>query len=533
MWGRTAGRVRRGRAGQVLIRAACATVVAAGAIVALPAMSSAAPDAPPVVQTDKGKVRGADVETRRVFQGVPFAAPPVGPLRWRAPQPAAAWQGVRDATAPGSPCPQTAGGLGAEPSTNEDCLYLNITTPKSFSGKLPVMVFIHGGAFVSGSGATYDPAPLVDQGKVAVVTLNYRLGVFGWLGLPQLSAEGGAAKSGLYGLEDQQAALRWVRQNIAAFGGDSRNVTMFGESAGAATSCMNLVSPTAQGLFDRVAAESGCNLMTTSLADGEAQGTAFAGQVGCTSGDVVACLRGKSAADLLNASPSALGAGFTPLYGGEALPDKVSTLLARGSFAKVPLLQGTNHDEGGVFVGTGTFGQVTADTYPQIVRGLWGDAADAVLAEYPTGSYPSPALALATAIGDAEFSCPALQASRLAAPRTRAPVFEYEFNDAAAPSLLPPVKGFPYGVSHGFELPYLFDLGIPLDATQQASAAQLIRYWTRFAATGDPNGAGTPAWPAFGPRKKIQSIETATAHPITADGFGSDHHCGFWEPIIG
>ncbi|WP_158230481.1 carboxylesterase/lipase family protein [Pseudofrankia asymbiotica] len=482
--------------------------------------------------TDKGRIHGAYAQTRRSFQGIPYAAPPVGPLRWKSPAPVAAWTGTRQATRPGSSCPQASGELGSVPSNNEDCLYLNVTTPKTITGKLPVMVFIHGGGFTSGSGSMYDPAPLVDRGKVIVVTLNYRLGVFGFLGLPQLSAEGGAHKSGLYGIEDQQAALRWVRANATAFGGDARNVTVFGESAGAGSACVQFVSPTAKGLFDKAMAQSGCNLAATSLSQGEARGTALTQAVGCTTGDVVACLRGKSVDELMARQAAGLASGFAPLYGGAALPDTVANLLARGSFARVPLLQGSNHDEGRIFVGTGALGTITAANYKQVIQLLWPWAADAVVAQYPLTAYPSPALAVATVLGDSQFSCRALRASELASSKTK--VYQYEFNDTAAPSLAPPVDGFPFGVTHGVELYYLFNLGAPpLNATQQASANRLIDYWTAFAKRGDPNSLFQPYWPAFSPGSKIQSLLSTTAKTISSTTFSTDHHCAFWQPISG
>ncbi|MFD5128914.1 carboxylesterase/lipase family protein [Streptomyces olindensis] len=484
-------------------------------------------DAPLVVATDKGKVQGAYTTSTRSFQGIPYAAPPVGSLRWKSPAPAASWTGIRAATSPGEPCPQSVGV--PAPVGNEDCLYLNVTTPRTVSGKLPVMVYIPGGAFVSGAGSWYNPAPLVDRGDVIVVTLNYRLGMFGFLGLPELTKEGGAHASGLYGIEDQQAALAWVRRNISAFGGDAHNVTVFGESAGAASACVQLVSPLAKGLFDKVLAESGCGLKGSSLAQGEAQGTTLAKAAGCTS-DVVACLRGKSMEELMAYQGASVVNSWGPLWGGAALPDKVSARLAAGAFPQVPVLQGANHDEGRFFVAQGVFGTVTADNYEAKIASMWPDDAPAIVAEYPVDAYASPGLALATLLGDGAFACPSLKASRLINEQTR--LYSYEFNDANAPSLIPPTADFPLGATHTSELPYLFDFGFTLDATQQASADRLIDYWSNFARTGKPNGPTVPQWPTYAPDGQVQSLESETARPVSADGRATDHHCAFWEQVI-
>ncbi|MCZ0997474.1 carboxylesterase family protein [Streptomyces mirabilis] len=507
-----------------------ASALPASAAVTERAKSTATVDAPLIVATDKGKVEGAYAESVRSFQGIPYAAPPVGSLRWRSPAPAASWSGVRAATSPGDVCPQSIGQPEGKPLGNEDCLYLNVTTPRTVSHKLPVMVYIPGGAFVSGSGSFYNPAPLVDRGDVIVVTLNYRLGAFGFLGLPELSAEGGTHASGLYGIEDQQAALAWVRRNISAFGGDAGNVTVFGESAGAASACIQLVSPLAKGLFDKVAAESGCNLKGSSLAEGEARGTALAEAAGCASGDVVGCLRAKSMDEMMALQGTGVVSSWAPLWGGAALPEKVSALLAKGSFPRVPVLQGANHDEGRFFVAQGIFGTVTADNYQALIASMWPDEAASIATEYPTGSYSSPGLAFATLLGDGAFACPALKASRLINGRTA--LYAYEFNDTTAPNLMPPIADFPLGATHTSELSYLFDFGFTLNAAQQESADRLIGYWSNFARTGKPNGATVPHWPTYAPAGQVQSLESTTARPVSASGRATEHHCAFWEQVI-
>ncbi|HEV2783772.1 MAG TPA: carboxylesterase family protein, partial [Actinophytocola sp.] len=231
--------------------------------------------------TDRGPVRGVVAGDYRLFQGIPFAAPPVGELRWRPPQPPAPWRDPLDATAPRGACAQP-GSFGRPETFNEDCLYLNVTTPRRAGHRLPVMVWIHGGSYTTGSGAIYDARKLAVEGGVVVVTINYRLGPLGFLALPALTGEQPGIQSGNYGIEDQQAALRWVRRNAAAFGGDPGNVTIFGESAGSGSVCAHLVSPTAAGLFHRAIGQSySCAWPVATGAAAESAGTAFAGRVGC------------------------------------------------------------------------------------------------------------------------------------------------------------------------------------------------------------------------------------------------------------
>jgi para-nitrobenzyl esterase len=475
-------------------------------------------------------VQGSLVATRRSFQGIPFAAPPVGALRWKPPQRAADWTGVRDATKPGPSCIQSAPSVPPLGATSEDCLYLNVTTPSRANHRLPVMVFMHGGGFVSGAGTIYDPAPMVDQSGVIVVTPNYRLGPFGFLALPGLSAEGGAAKSGMYGFEDQQAALRWVRANIAAFGGDPHNMTVFGQSAGAASVCTHLVSPTSRGLFDKVAAQSGCILPSTTLATAESRGNGVAQRAGCTTGEVVACLRAKSTAEIEQAAPLSLTEGYGMVSGGADLPKPVSTLLAEGNFPKVPVLVGANHDEGRLLVAFGAFGSINASNYASIIQAQLGANAAAVLDQYPASAYATPALAYATVIGDNQFSCRTAKAAAVTSARTR--LYLYEFNDRLSPSIIPAPPDFPLGVTHSNELPYLFNIGIALNADQQKSAARMIGYWARFAATGNPNGPNAAHWPPVGPvNPQALSLNADGARLLSVASFRTDHHCDLWDPI--
>ena len=359
----------------------------------------------PVARTASGAVRGTSSGPVDEFLGIPYAAPPVGALRWQPPQPAASWPGVRDATQFAPHCPQAATPFG-QASTSEDCLFLNVFTPRA-GGRHPVMVWIHGGALVSGESDDYMPAKLVEDG-VTVVTINYRLGVLGFLAHPALADAKG--QSGDYGLMDQQAALRWVQRNIASFGGDPRNVTVFGESAGGLSTLAQVASPAARGLFAKAIVESGSyNLTQASLASAEAAGQAFAVKAGCPD-QTAACLRGLPVSTILaDQNP----AGYTPNINSEVLPQALKTAFATGAFNRVPIVNGTNHDEWRLFVALSELegNPVTAANYQSMISSTLGvpaPAAAAIAAEYPLTAYPSPAVALGAVGTDAIFACPAL-----------------------------------------------------------------------------------------------------------------------------
>src|SRR5580704_7099820 len=398
-----------------------AAVLAAWALVAGAAACTSQPAAPAhhrlpplVVATADGEVRGITTGPVDEYLGIPYAAPPVGPLRWQPPQPAARWRGIRAATEFAPHCAQPAGVFGRA-SMSENCLYLNVFLPAAHRAGLPVMVWIHGGGFVGGESDDYDPSGLVAHG-VIVVTINYRLGALGFLAHPALADHPGGP-SGDYGLMDQQAALRWVQRNARAFGGDPGNVTIFGESAGGASVCDNMASPTASGLFSRAIAESGCFLLSSTRQAAEQQGATFAAKLGCTDPATAAgCLRGKSAAALLAEAGGPLG-GWGPVAGTPVLPLQPASAFAAGRYAHVPLLQGTNHDEGRFFVGFefDALGKpLTAAQYPQVLTAQFGASAAArIQAVYPLSGYASPDLAYAAVFTDSAFSCPALDADLL------------------------------------------------------------------------------------------------------------------------
>jgi para-nitrobenzyl esterase len=513
-----------------------AAVVVAGALVggagtAAGTAGATVDDA--VVRTDSGPVRGALTSDVRSFQGIPFAAPPVDALRWRPPQPPARWTRPLDATAPAARCaqPQNIGPA----SESEDCLYLNVTTPRSH-GRKPVMVWLHGGGNVYGSGVDYDPRRMAVGGDVVVVTINYRLGVFGFLGHP------GLADSGAFGLQDQQAALRWVRDNAAAFGGDPRNVTLFGQSGGAYDVCGQLTSPAARGLFQRAIMESGTCSMTwprngvnpgisagspwQPLSEAQAEGVTLATGLGCTDPRAqVDCLRQVSAPRLLTATQSADLPAVA--YGNRTLPTNPVTALAQGRFAHVPVISGTNRDE--QRLATAFLPQAfTEEGYQQLLVDAFGDAAPRVAARYPSSAHGSSALAWAAVTTDRVWACAQVADQRRLARWT--PTYGYEFADRSAPTQFPFPDGFPAGAYHGAEMTYLFDLnGAPAVFTpdQRTLADHLISYWTRFARTGDPNGGGSPTW-ARAHGSTVQSLAPGNIHPVS---IADEHQCGFWATI--
>lgn len=507
----------------------------------------AATSNPAIVTTQQGAVQGTVTSTFRSFLGIPYAAPPIGNLRFKPPQPHAPWSGILNATTPGSSCPQVATPFGTA-SANEDCLFLNVYTPNPVKTNLPVMIWIHGGAFVTGEGSDYDPsASLVTQGNAIVVTINYRLGAFGFLALPALSAEDPNGSSGNYGLQDQQFAFQWVKNNIQAFGGNPNLVTIFGESAGGISVCANIASPAARGLFQRAITESGpCTFQLPTLASAETAGASFAASLGCTQQDAAqqtACLRGLSPQQILAKQPIGFNVGsagsilpFSPNIDGSVLPQSLTNALLSGRFNHVPVLEGTNQTEGRLFIAIAfdlTGGRpLTAAQYPTVVTNLVGSqVANQVLAEYPLRNFSSPDVALSAIFGDAGFSCPARAADQLLA--LGVPTFAYEFNDTNAPMLFLPPVSFPYGATHTDEIQYLFQIdgrASLLNADQTKLSNQMIGYWAQFARNGNPNAADTAFWAPYATlTDNFQSLVPPT--PFIEFGFSNAHHCGFWTQI--
>ncbi|MEV7834652.1 carboxylesterase family protein [Streptomyces subrutilus] len=514
---------------------------------AAPAAGSGPGPARPVVETGRGAVLGRAHGAYDTFEGVPYAAPPTGPDRWRFPRPAPRWQGVRDAGAPGARCVQLPALGPGGPSGSEDCLFLNVTAPAARGrGPLrPVMVWFHGGGFVNGAGDSYRPDRLAALGGAVVVTVNYRLGVFGLFGHPEL---GGAPD---FALADQQAALRWVRENAARFGGDPGAVTVFGESAGGLSVCAHLVSPASAGLFHRAIVQSGSCSTTMpprSLLPGlgtyrpfapqrraVGAGTATAAALGCArpargaSGTALDCLRRLDPGRL--ASTELMQRFSSVSYGTALLPEEPRRALRAGRFHRVPVVQGTTRDEMRIFVGQ------TLAAYPigdaaayraRLERSFDARTARAVGARYPVTAYPTPALAWSALLSDASFTCPALRDT--AALARYVPTYSYLFADGDAPDAtgLPERPELPYGASHGFELPYLFS-SVPLAAPQRALSEAMIGYWTRFARTGRPGSApGAPPWERHRSPSSVLSLAPGPGGIRTVDA-RTQHHCALWD----
>lgn len=495
---------------------------------------------PALVHTSNGVLRGVVAPDHRLFAGIPFAAPPVGPLRFRAPAPAQPWQGVRDATRSGPRCMQD---IGSEPEfgrmTDEDCLTLNVWTPSPSAGdKRPVMVWIHGGSFTNGNGAMYDSTFFAGRADIVVVTVNYRLGTLGFLADPSLGADGDV---GNYGLADQQAALRWVRDNIADFGGDPARVAIAGESAGGVAVCDHLVAPGSAGLFDAAIIQSAPCQAQVALPQAEAASLDYARRVGCGDPATAAtCLRGLPADELrLPVQYYHIGDEVLsgPVTGTAALPVDPMSAFAAGGAAKVPVLIGINRDEFTLFVGLQylRFGkEYTAAEYSNLLATTFGANADAVAAHYPLTNYRgSVSLAFAAAVTDGEFACVADRIAGELAPTNA--VYAYEFNDphAVAPEPLRTLP-FPVGASHALELRYLFDVGgaEPHSPAQQALSDQMIEYWSHFVATGDPAVDGQPGWPRFtaGPAPENRLSLQPDGSRVIGD-FDESHQCGFWESL--
>jgi len=467
-------------------------------IAALLLAASAPASVDPVVPVAQGQLRGTRMaDGRALFRGIPFAAPPVGPLRWRPPAPAATWSGIRDARTSAPSCPQPNDGWNAAnaASSAEDCLYLEVGTPSTrLARPLPVMVWIHGGSNRAGGAQGTVSSSLVTRG-VVLVSVQYRLGALGFMAHRALSAESPHHASGNYGLMDQQAALRWVRRNIAAFGGDPRNVTVFGESAGAQDVGLQQVSPRAAGLFDKAIEQSGTpgfGWAPRTLAASEVIGEQIAAGAGAPHADAAA-LRALPVAAVLAASAKIPTPPGLPEPGtvwlqitidGWVIAEPPATTLARGGGQRVPLIIGSNLREISFY----------ADAAQARAALLAAYGPNAPLAAYDlAAAKPDTLLAAAT---DVVFTCPT---ALVAGARVRAgvPVWRYLFGYA-------PPNG--PAVSHGSDLRTVFNA--PGEGSLAVGAPPLQAYWVRFAQTGDPNGGTLPHWP---------QVDAAGRHLVAAD----------------
>jgi len=453
---------------------------------------------PGQVRVEQGILQGTVTDSLTIFKGIPFAAPPVGDLRWKAPQPAAKWEGVREATK-FAPAPMQAGNPPSGKS--EDCLYLNVWTPaKSANDKIPVLVWIYGGGFSFGSTSEpgYDGAKLAKKG-VVLVSIAYRVGQLGFLAHPELSAESPNHVSGNYGILDQIAGLKWIRKNIAAFGGDPNKVTIFGESAGGISVSMLCASPLAKGLFEGAISESGGSFGPTrpttypgenmkTLKQAEAEGEVYAKEHGAAS---IADLRKVDAEKLIPTGWTMPG-GW-PIVDGYVIPGDQHNLYEEGKYNDVPVLIGYNSDEGASFSH-----YKTPEDYFANVKKRYGKFADELIKAYPAGTNTVPKTAR-DLMRDAAFGWQTWSWARLQSETGKSKVFYYYFDQHPDYPKDSPWAG--HGSPHGQEVAYVFNHIDPnsphTSATDVKISDAMATYWTNFAKYGDPNGEGLPQWPAF------------------------------------
>jgi para-nitrobenzyl esterase len=502
-----------------------------------------------IIQTTNGPIQGSVVGSVNEFLGVPYAAPPVGALRWTPPTAPAPWTQTIQTTSFGNFCPQGESEL-SPGGGNEDCLYLNVYAPAGVTqgSNLPVMVWMHGGGLTTGSGQEYDASSLVRTGNVIVVTLNYRLGVLGFLAHPAL-VDPVHHSSGNYGTLDQQFALAWVRANIANFGGDPASVTIFGESAGGQSVLTQLYSPLA-GKLHAAIIESGAYASTyQTQTEAQASGSTFAATLSCPSQTDPTCLRALSASALVAAQNGTAGADLpiAPNVDKWVLKQQPFRAIADGNFQRIPVIDGSNHDEYRLFVSENDFfnllegnpGGYTPAEYTALIDGLAGSFAPQVLAKYPLSAYPSPNYAAAAVGTDYAFSCSALLLDALLARHTT--VYAYEFNDIDPPNvLLPPDPYMTIADSHAIELDYLWpafknitlNIGPAVFTPAQLSLSQGMQAaWTSFARYGRPLNPRGGAWDAYSVAEHA-FISLIAPSQQTETNFYSFHNCGFWGPFL-
>jgi len=476
------------------------------------------PTSDEIVETTRGSVRGMRDGDVIAWLGVPYAAPPVGDLRWDAPQPMPAWDGVRDARSWASSCIEitTAGTL---IGGSEDCLYLNVWAPAHAEG-LPVLFFIHGGFNLNGAAShvlagerVYDGAYIAAHGPAVVVTINYRLGAFGFF-----THDG----SGNYAHHDQLAALQWVHDNIAAFGGDPARVMVFGESAGGAATCTLYASPRAAGLMSAALVESAACFARANENSAELS-AALATAVGCAD---VTCLRAVPADRIATAASIDLADSFArwgAIVDGDIVPEPPATAIEAGRHNRVPLIIGTTSNEYSTLVRNFQRAPITTDAeYRDAVARFFPGYVDVVIARYPSTSYASPQQALITLLTDAFMTCPTRRTARAASTfqPVRRYVFDHTYSNGSYTAL---------GAGHAMDLPFEFgnlDLaGFMPSAAERALSDAMIGYWVRFANTGDPNGAGAPEWPAYDagdPALAFDDVIASRRGIRTAE-------CDFWD----
>ncbi|MDE1987502.1 MAG: carboxylesterase family protein [Hyphomicrobiales bacterium] len=488
-------------------------VAAAAAFLCAPAAAA--------VQTETGLIQGVRTNGLTIYKGIPYAAPPVGELRWRAPQPPQSWKGVRKAATFAPACVQTGVSMPGErpPKISENCLYLNIWTPaRSASAHLPVMVWIHGGGYSNGSASMplYWGDQLARKGAV-VVTFGYRLGPFGFLALPALTRESPHHASGNYGLLDQIAALAWIKRNIRAFGGDPDCVTIFGQSAGSDAVSILMTSPLAKGLFERAIGQSGGLFEPLTLApnyllkNAEQEGEAYEASLNAKS---LAALRALPADELLKGTAGMI---THPVLDAYVLPESPYDAFVDGKQNDVPLLLGSNEEEARSLVAD--LSAVTASTYDAEIVKHWGALPKPLYDQYPHATDEEARQARLDFERDLRFGWDMWAWARLEATKGKSPVFYYHFTHK------PPFpKGSVYagwGASHFAELWYMFD---HLDqepwrwtAADRQLADTMAHYWVNFARTGNPNGVGLPEWPDFRTTQHVLYLDDPVSTGGVAD----------------
>lgn len=459
---------------------------------AIVAASCSGHSTPGIVKVEGGTIRGIVSDTMSVYKGIPFAAPPVGDLRWKAPQPVIPWEGIREATEFG-PSPMQAGN---NENMSEDCLYLNVWTPaKSPKEKLPVLVWIYGGGFAGGSTSYYDGTPLAEQG-VVLVSINYRVGKLGFFAHPELSSETEQGTSGNYGLLDQIAGLKWIQNNISKFGGDPDKVTIFGESAGGISVSMLCASPLAKGLFRGAISQSGGSFGPTrktsypgenmkTLAQSEQEGLAYSESMGAKN---ISELRALDASNF--AKPGMMTGGAWPIVDGYVIPDDQYKLYEQGKYNDVAVLIGYNSDEGASFSATKDVKKHLAS-----VEQRYGPFAERLLKVYPVEGNTVPKSAR-DLMRDAAFGWHTWAWACLQSKTGKSPVYLYYFDQH--PDYPKDSPRYGYGSPHGQDVDFVFGTvrNPQLDSDKPLSRT-MIKYWTNFAKNLDPNGDDVPMWPRF------------------------------------
>jgi para-nitrobenzyl esterase len=490
-----------------------------------------------VLTIDTGTLHGVDTGATYTFRGVPYAGPTAGEGRWRPPAAPPSWDGERDASAFGPPCKQVDALGSGQVIGSEDCLTLNVWTPKDQAqAPLPVMFWIHGGDNITGSSSDplYDGAYLAEHARAVVVTINYRLAAFGWLAHPAFATENEHGSTGNYGLLDQIAALQWVQRNIAVFGGDPERVMVFGQSAGASNACALIASPLATGLFSRAVMHSlDCYIVDPSVVASTNQDTETA--LGCSSAaDVAACLRAASADQVAAVPGSGLtGDGNSDFYevlDGWALPEDPVSAIRGGRHNPMPMMMGTTSDEYSqleeIIL---TDPRPTDHEYEELIRSWYPDdpaVADQVLAVYSLDEYGSGHDALVAILSDTVMTCPTRAAARAAVAGQTQAVYRYLFTH--------PYDNAPqldrYGAAHGFDIPFVFHdfETIAPSPDELALADDMLGYWSRFAATGDPNDGQAFTWPAY-EAETDPLIELD--HPLHTGAGWRNAECDFWESL--